>query len=278
MQIILFYFSGTGNTWWLVEQFKKRIMVLDNEIETYSIEKLKPEDWSNINNKWSKAEWIGFAHPIYGSSAPKILKEFIEKLSQNISNISQYPKKSFVITTMELFSGDGALILKKRLNRVNLNLKIAYNFQMVSNLGIPVFNYNPCSESRFAKRRQRTLKKLDKVVNLIQNDEKFLQNRWNPFGYFFGGLQRLFMSPLERNNWKFLGVDENRCIKCLECVNNCPTHAIEYDDANFTFSESCTACYRCYNFCPAQAITVAGRSMNLQRHRQHQKYKGKPFY
>ncbi|MHA1611129.1 MAG: 4Fe-4S binding protein [Promethearchaeota archaeon] len=79
-------------------------------------------------------------------------------------------------------------------------------------------------------------------------------------------------------NIQYFGVDKTRCTECQQCVDQCPTQAITFDDGMFTFDPNCTACFRCYNFCPTLAITIAGRSANPKRHRQHQTYIKGDYY
>ena len=278
MNFLLFYFSGTGNTWWLVDQFAQRVENNGHGINIYSIEKIDSSYWYNIQKEWEQADMIGFAYPIYGSTAPQLMQQFVNNLSNNLVIPKDQIKRAFVFTTMELFSGDGALVLKKSLRKNNLTLHYAVNFQMISNLGIPIMTINPCSPSQFEKRLERTLNQLEKVFIELIAGKKYLQNQYNLIGYFFAGLQRLVIKPVEKSNWKFLGVNDERCNQCMLCVKSCPTQAISFSEGQFTFSKSCTSCYRCYNFCPTQAITVLNRTANPQRHRQHQLYVHKEYY
>jgi glutamate synthase domain-containing protein 2 len=53
--------------------------------------------------------------------------------------------------------------------------------------------------------------------------------------------------------------DEERCIRCKVCVNQCTyeTHSYdEEDDVIRSKNENCTNCQRCATFCPTQAITI----------------------
>ena len=55
-----------------------------------------------------------------------------------------------------------------------------------------------------------------------------------------------------------------RCIKCGDCVANCPEHAIVMKDGQYpTFDSAlCTAQGICGDICPTQAVKLAGYSMS----------------
>jgi len=61
--------------------------------------------------------------------------------------------------------------------------------------------------------------------------------------------------------------DQDRCIRCKVCVNQCAyeTHYYdEEDDILLSRSENCANCQRCVTFCPTQAITIK-RTPNFYR-------------
>ncbi len=53
--------------------------------------------------------------------------------------------------------------------------------------------------------------------------------------------------------------DEDRCIRCKVCVNQCSfdTHSYDADDDKIRSNEAnCVGCHRCVMFCPTHAITI----------------------
>jgi NAD-dependent dihydropyrimidine dehydrogenase PreA subunit len=61
------------------------------------------------------------------------------------------------------------------------------------------------------------------------------------------------------NYYQTLGVNQDTCIRCMACVDHCPTGSIHFDEeTGFSFHAGCTACMRCYNFCPTGSITTDG--------------------
>lgn len=67
--MIIVYFSGTGNSKYLAEQFAKRM-----NINAYSIE--QNLDFETI---FSHEDTIAFCYSIYGSCVPRIMREFVSK-------------------------------------------------------------------------------------------------------------------------------------------------------------------------------------------------------
>ena len=58
-------------------------------------------------------------------------------------------------------------------------------------------------------------------------------------------------------NHKFK-VDYQKCIKCGQCIENCPTKALEYDDYKSPKMEkpkNCMKCQHCFAICPVGAIS-----------------------
>lgn len=58
-------------------------------------------------------------------------------------------------------------------------------------------------------------------------------------------------------------VDKDKCIKCSNCINNCPAHAISYVDDVITIDkDKCIGCAKCIAECPKKIIKP--ESINLE--------------
>lgn len=67
--MVMIYFSGTGNSRYIAEQFAKRM-----HIKAYSIEQNVDFDTLLVNE-----DTIAVCYPIYGSCVPGIMRKFVEK-------------------------------------------------------------------------------------------------------------------------------------------------------------------------------------------------------
>ena len=63
-KIIIYYFSGTGNTWWIATTLQSQLK--DHAVDCYSIETLAIED---LTNQAALADHIILGFPVYGSTA-----------------------------------------------------------------------------------------------------------------------------------------------------------------------------------------------------------------
>ncbi len=110
------YFTGTGNSRYVLDIFLKKydktadICALTDENIAYFIK----------NN-----EKIIFSYPVQFSNIPKILKDFVDK-NQRLWR----GKHIFVIATMGLFSGDGAGILARRLQKYGAQIEGGLHLKM----------------------------------------------------------------------------------------------------------------------------------------------------
>ncbi|MHA1109894.1 MAG: EFR1 family ferrodoxin [Promethearchaeota archaeon] len=254
MKIAVFYFSGTGSTWWAINQFKIIAETRNHTVELYSIE--KSEEF-NLRDIFSRVDIGGFAYPIYGSDLPQIMKTFLTTHIKNLESDRKIPV--LVINTMLLFSGDGALIIRRFFKKSNLELKWTLNIPLSSNISIPGFRANPVSQEKLDKRMNKAENALENFILDIEAGKKSTKAQWGILGRFLGMFQRVFEKSV---GWLMkYSSDPERCIKCMKCVKECPVENIVYDEIEekIKFGNNCTWCMRCYTRCPTQAVLVRGR-------------------
>ena len=72
---------------------------------------------------------------------------------------------------------------------------------------------------------------------------------------WFVGLLRIEQWFTSWNGRRFR-VDTKKCIRCMKCVNACPTNNITYQDGKFIFGKHCVMCTRCSFNCPVDAFSI----------------------
>lgn len=267
MNIQIFFFSGTGNTWWVTTKIVSYLKLQGHKVEVTSIESPEIVDPGNLHKLLVKSDIVGFGYPIYGSDAPKIMLEFISNLPQ-MAEINNH-KPALVYCTELACSGNGSWFLKKRLKKKGFKINWAVHFIMPNNISVPQspFKFDIPHEilSKFLSKAE---KRASKLAQRISSDKKWIQGR-NPISKIIGDGQRFFFRLGYKTLTQKWGIDNHLCNKCMRCINICSVGNIEFVNDIIQFSDKCNLCMRCYNFCPVQAITYAERS--------HIKEKGLPY-
>ncbi|RGD73881.1 EFR1 family ferrodoxin [Anaerofustis stercorihominis] len=239
------YFSGTGNTKYCIDKFVKNIES-DAKILSLESENIKEE---LLNNKD-----IVFAYPIYYSSLPKIVRDFILNNKDLFKN-----KNVFIIATMGLFSGDSTRCSARILKKCGANIMGGLHVKMPDCIA----DVKALKRSK-EENKQIILKAESKIMNAA---EKYKNNAPTKEGlsiiYHIAGLvgQRLWFYNKTKEYSSKLKVDNNKCIKCKRCISLCPMNNLKVIDNKINTKNKCTMCYRCITNCPAKAITLLGKNV-----------------
>ena len=270
-KITIFYFSGTGNTWWAAKEFSKIAEAHGDSADIYSIEKKESWDENFIKERLVSSDAIGFAYPIYGSTMPNNLWDFLDRLIEIRNSESSLPeKRGFVFTTMSMGSGDGALVAGKKLKKAGIDLRNAINLIIDSNCAVPRFPLNPVSEEKHKQRLTEAAEKLNGFYNELFGRKKHLEGS-SIFSRIPGALQRLIVKA-GGDEWLLsISIDKDRCTKCGICLKNCPTVNFKWAESKdlIETTDSCVYCLRCYNFCPSNAIMVGKRYANPDKYNRY---------
>lgn len=242
MKIALFYFSGTGNTEKTIKQWKEEIIKLNETIELFNIEK-NNFDFSIL----SKYDKIGFAYPIHAFNAPEIVWRVAKKIPKMKNKINLF----IIMVSGEYLSINHSSYMKlvRILKRRNIILESDYHYLMPYNM---IFRHS----ENTAYKMYETMKQLA-AIDVYEYLIKGINHHCKKL-HFMGWF--IFLIRIEqifsKINGRFYKIDENKCIKCMECVNHCPVHNIEYKNDKFIFHNKCILCTRCSFNCPQDAFKI----------------------
>ncbi|MBN2048482.1 MAG: EFR1 family ferrodoxin [Anaerolineaceae bacterium] len=263
IQVPIFYFSGTGNTWWVGEKIAEGLRLRGYQAQAISIEQL---DHQTVLQRVAEAETIGIGYPIYGSDAPRLMHDFIRALPWLTEK-----KQVFIYVTQMAWSGDGAYFLRRQLEEKNYELRWAVEFNMPNNISFPFpFPYTN-DYTAFTRKLEKRSQQVDQLCERIAENQPWLQGNsllsaaaaWIQRAPF-----RLLHQWCQKITWS---IDESSCSRCGRCARNCPADNIRMEGGSFpTFGDRCVYCLRCYNYCPENAVKVYGARINQEKH-------GKPY-
>lgn len=254
MKFVTFYFSGTGNTKWVVDSLDKLLKNRGHQSIIYSVdEEMCKSNLDLLLQTIKSVDFFGFAYPLYGANMPRIMRCFIEDLFRAAANFEGLISRIFFINTFAYINGHGVFEAKKLLNS---RLYSIYGY-----INIKLTNSAPSKKRKkplFGKylpsiKKQNTIKRLKRFIDRIEKNKKYI-NGIGPH-LFIGKVIRNAIKDNIKNNYTRMHIDMKTCNKCMVCVNNCPTKSIVFKDNAFKYLKTCEACMRCYHNCAQHSIS-----------------------
>jgi len=248
MKVCIFYFSGTGNTWWIttkiVEEFKK----LGHEVKKYPIDSKLLQDDSIKFRIINEYDIIGIGYPIYNSDIAEPMKIFLENLPSNLNET----KPVFSYCTQMFVGGNAGILSKSYLelsdsNKKDYELKWAAHFIMPCNIHLPPIIKVP-SKKKIEKILNNELKYVIKFVGRIVSSKNWIEGGFEKIRSMFS-----LKFPTEK---QILEIDTTLCDNCNLCKEICPADNIIIENGYYRIKGNCYFCARCYNNCPKNAIKV----------------------
>lgn len=245
------YFSGTGNSKYCLEYF---FQCYTDNYKMFSVEELNNN--KKLINEMADDKNIFISYPVYFSSVPRILMEFV---NNNCCIFND--KKIFIIATMNMFSGDGSGVLARELKKYKANIVGAVHLKMPDNISDEKFIHKTIEGN--ADIIRKTKLKIEKTSNLLKNG-KYPKEGLKLINCLLGFLsQRAWFG--NRDFSDKLKIDISKCIGCGKCVKLCPMKNLNLNENKKACSNhNCTLCYKCINECPVKAITLLGKEVRFQ--------------
>ncbi|WP_419727176.1 EFR1 family ferrodoxin [Terrisporobacter petrolearius] len=243
MNIAMIYFSGTGNSKYIVDYLGNKLKENNHNVKIYNIEQnpIIPID----------TDLLVIGGPIYAGNVPEKLIRWV------LRNVPESSANSIVYSTSAgLINAHGVDSLAKKLSKKGYNILAKETYLMPRNFYFGKYPKN--TKDEVDEMLKDVNKQLDELVDKICLDtlkSKEFENK----GVLGKDLLAETFSVMSRFMGKSFSVDDN-CIKCGICVKNCPENNIYFDkDKNIRFSNKCMLCCRCIHNCPKNAINYKGK-------------------
>lgn len=238
MKILIYYFTGTGNTALCAEALAKSMTGQGAEVDIHPIEAF---NHSEIPDPGSY-DRIGIGYPVHAWNAPNIVFHFIKRLPLGDG------KMTFLFNSVgdPFLDGGATVMLRKALNRQGYRVFHESSFVMGANILVS-YPDEMVKQLYFI-----AVKRAEKFASeILQGVERYA---------YSGILRRIitgFVSGLEHFGVKMIGIlygADKTCDLCGVCVKACPTGNISVKGQRIRFGFKCELCMRCVNKCPKFAI------------------------
>lgn len=221
----ILYFTATGNSLYVAKRIGD---------EYYSIPKLIKERRFDFED-----EKIGIVFPAYYAGVPKIVEEFLNKVSLK-------SKYVFGITTYGAFSGATTRHLLEIGKRNGIEFSYINEILMVDNY-LPEFDMNKQVQGQSKKNIEENLRK---IIKDIEEGRKYIKKRT----IIMEGI-RLVAGKFYNNQFEKNFSVSNNCNGCKVCEKVCPVDNIKVDK-NPVFKSNCQHCLACIHNCPQRSISI----------------------
>lgn len=243
MNIVMIYFSGTGNSKYIVDYLGNKLKENNHNVKIYNIEQnpIIPID----------TDLLVIGGPIYAGNVPEKLIRWV------LRNVPESSANSIVYSTSAgLINANGVDSLAKKLSKKGYNVLAKETYLMPRNFYFGKYPKNTKDEvDEMLKDVNKQLDELADKICLDTLNYKEFENK----GVLGKDLLAETFSVMSRFMGKSFSVDDS-CIKCGICVKNCPENNISFDkDKNIKFSNKCMLCCRCIHNCPKNAINYKGK-------------------
>lgn len=252
MKIVTVYISPNKTTQNVTRELSRLFSKDDHAVVELDLGKKDNWDYKTIDlNIFRDADIIGIGSPVFHMNILKPLNDFLGYALPQIKQLNG-DVKAFVYLTY-----GGTTTGKSFMNMVNPlmrdHIKVIGGFKVHAPHFWHTENYpydetlNTINEFYSAvKKNNFTGLEWGKVEKMFSNQKLIIKAIYP----FMGALRKLRGMPAIKYN-------NDKCIKCKKCFNECPVNAIKMNDYPARNVNKCIYCYHCAMACPKGAITYS---------------------
>lgn len=238
MRVVLYVFSGTGNTLKVASLIKR---YMNADVTVY-----------RISEKSGKApspegfDLVGVGYPIHAFNAPEPVLKFAEKLPEVAY------RRAFVFKS----SGEGLHLNDCSSQKLIKIMKSkGYDVTLERHVVMP---YNMIYRHSDEMAKQMWIYAKAYVKLICEELESFKREPVKqPFyKWWYAPLLRVIEQKFAHLHGPLFKVNANKCLECNRCVSVCPENNISVKDGKYRFGHKCVLCMGCSFGCPADAISV----------------------
>jgi len=244
---MIFYFSGCGNSRFVAETIAAGL----NDTSIFIPEAARE---GRYEYTLAEGERLGFVFPIYSWAPPKLVLDFVEKMTVKVPEPVEGPTSKpylYFACTCGDNCGHTEKVFRKAVEEKGWSLSACFSVQMPETyIGMKGFNLD--SEENVKRKYADAKAMLTRNIPRLLNKESFSE-------IVIGGAAWL-KTYLVNPGFNRSATDDSKyrstevCIHCGKCVEVCPLKNITMEDGRPKWNGNCTMCMACYHHCPTNAI------------------------
>lgn len=256
----IYYFSGTGNSFYVARELQKWIpdsTLVPIAALLNACSKVKVGEDERDKKIETTADTIGFVFPCHGLTIPIPVKKFLRKLDLTASEYL------FAIATRGGNIFRGFMTINNILKKQEKDLHASFIINMYMN--DPKLKSFIIPKSEELKEIERNVQqKLNLIQKTIINRELYQDDvsgatfsRFRPLNYVLERLIPFAVHHVATKVRKYFYAD-SKCTGCGNCEKVFLSKKITMvnDTPSWQRNIECYMCYACLNYCPTQAIQV----------------------
>ena len=244
---MIFYFSGCGNSKHVAETIAAGL----NDTLTFIPDAARE---GRYDYTLAEGERLGFVFPIYSWAPPKLVLDFLKKLTVKVPEPVEGPTlKPYIYFACTCGDNCGLTekVFRKAVEEKGWSLSACFSVQMPETyIGMPGFKLDTSENAKL---------KIDKADNLLMRNIPRLINK-ESFSEIVVGSLAWLKTYLVNPGFNRSATDDSKycvteaCVHCGKCVETCPLKNITLEEGRPKWHGHCTMCMGCYHHCPVNAI------------------------
>lgn len=235
----IYYFSGTGNSYFLAKQFAKNFQ----DAELVSIAHLDRGEDVVLD-----ADITGIFFPVYCGGVPPIVHKFLKRTI--LPEGGQKGRYLYAVCTSSGIPGAALPIVEDILAERSIDVKACFHIRMPS-------NYYPLSGALPEKQIKQIFQRAERALRIasvmVKKRKRTRPLRIFPIDTFVKFVAGRAIATLADSDRAFKLNEQCNC--CELCARLCPASNIALDQAGHpSWTHHCEQCMACLQWCPQGAI------------------------
>lgn len=249
---MIFYFSGTGNSYAAARFLSERLGE-----GLVDIAQAMQEDTKVYHLR--EGERLGFVFPVYAWAPPKAVLEFLGRLKLAGAE-NPY---TFGVCTCGGSAGETFSVLREHMEKNGLKLDSAFSVIMPDNY-IVMFQVDSLErQEEILAQAEETMERIAGAI--LEGKRKFMRVKKGGGAALLTQVVNPFFTLFATRTKPFYATAD--CIGCGLCAQVCTSHCIRILDGMPRWErEHCNMCMACINRCPQKAIQYGSQTKDKGRY------------